>query len=160
MNDNFQQLLQMKAEDDPNLAEWLRRKENVYTSPAIQNEIIKVMGLQVLKRSDLQSSSFLTVMADETTDSSNREQVTLILRRVTKELEVHHGSSVLGCFLDASKAFDLVDHGILFNTLLERGLPLSIVRFSISWYSMQQLRVRLSLILCGRVVFWIVCWLI
>ena len=49
MNDNFQQLLQMKAKDDPNIAEWLRRKENVYTSPAIQNEIIKVMGLQVLQ---------------------------------------------------------------------------------------------------------------
>ena len=88
---NFQQLLRMKAEDDPNLAEWLQRKENVYTSPAIQNEIIKVMGLQVLQDvcADLQSSPFLTVTADETTDSSNREQVTLIVRRVTQELEVH-----------------------------------------------------------------------
>ena len=77
---NFQQLLQMKAMDDPNLAEWLRRKENVYTSPEIQNEIIKVMGLQILRdvSADLQASPFLTVMADETTDSSNREQVTLI----------------------------------------------------------------------------------
>ena len=28
-------------------------------------------------------------MADETTDSLNREQVTLILRQVTQELEVH-----------------------------------------------------------------------
>ena len=83
------------------------------------------------------------------------------------------------CFLDASKAFDLVDHGILFNTLLERGLPLSIVRFLISWYSMQQLRVRwnsslsdplkvsngvrqgsvLSPILFFQCI-WIVCWLI
>ena len=73
---------------------------------------------------------------------------------------LHRGSSVLGCFLDASKAFDLVDHGILFNTLLERGLPLSIVRFLISWYSMQQLRVRWNFslsdpfkVVCGRVVF-------
>ena len=55
---------------------------------------------------------------------------------------LHRDSPVLGCFLDASKAFDLVDHGILFKILLERGLPLSIVRFLISWYSMQQLRVR------------------
>ena len=55
---------------------------------------------------------------------------------------LHRDSSVLGCFLDGSKAFDLVDHGILFKILLERGLPLSIVRFLISWYSMQQLRVR------------------
>ena len=49
------------------------------------------MGLQVLRdiSPDFQGSPFLTVMADETTDSSNREQVTLILRQVTKELEVH-----------------------------------------------------------------------
>lgn len=90
LDGNFQQLLRMKAMDDPNLAEWLRRTENVYTSPEIQNEIIKVMGLHVLRdvSADLQASPFLTVMADETTDSSNREQVTLILRRVTQELEV------------------------------------------------------------------------
>ena len=89
---NFQQLLRMKAaEDDPNLAEWLQRKENVYTSPAIQNEIIKIMGLQVLRdiSADLQSSPFLTLMADETADSSNQEQVSLTLRWVTQELEVH-----------------------------------------------------------------------
>ena len=68
LDGNFQQ---MKAQEDPNLAEWLRRKENVYTSPGIQNEIIKVMGLQVLRdvSADLQGSPFLTVMAGETTDS-------------------------------------------------------------------------------------------
>ena len=65
--------------DDPNLAESLRRKGNVYTSPEIQNEIIKVMGLHILRdvSADLQATPFLTVMADETTDSSNREQVSL-----------------------------------------------------------------------------------
>ena len=35
----------------------------------------------------------------------------------------HNGSSVLGCFLDASKAFDLVDHDILFRILLYRTWP-------------------------------------
>ena len=29
---------------------------------------------------------------------------------------LHNGSPVLGCFLDASKAFDLVDHDILFSS--------------------------------------------
>ena len=88
---NLQQLLKMKADEDSNLTEWLKRKENVYTSPDIQKEVIKLMGHQVFRdiSGDLQKSSFLTVMADETTDSSNHEQVTLILRHVTKELEVH-----------------------------------------------------------------------
>ena len=49
---------------------------------------------------------------------------------------------VLGCFLDASKAFDLVDHGKLFSKLLQRGLPYPIVRFLVNWYSSQRLKVR------------------
>ena len=56
-----------------------------------------------------------------------------------------NGSPVLGCFLDASKAFDLVDHTILFNILLNRGLPLVIVRFLVSWYNMQKMQVRWDL---------------
>ena len=83
---NLHQLLSMKAEEDSNLNDRLKRKENVYTSPEIQNEIIKVKR-EVMK--DLQSSPYLTVMADETTDSSNREQVTLIIWWVTEDLEVH-----------------------------------------------------------------------
>jgi hypothetical protein len=55
---------------------------------------------------------------------------------------IHRGSSVLGCFLDASKAFDLVDHGILFQKLADRGLPVSVIRFLSSWYSTQQVFVR------------------
>ena len=81
----------MKAEEDPNLAEWLKWKENVYTSPDIQNEIIKLMSVQVLRdvSADPQDTPFLTVMADETTDSSNQEQVTFILRQVTQDPQVH-----------------------------------------------------------------------
>ena len=47
---NLKQLLRMKSEEDPNLAEWLKRKENVYTSPDIQNEILKTMGLQISRK--------------------------------------------------------------------------------------------------------------
>ena len=58
---------------------------------------------------------------------------------------IHNGSSVLGCFLDASKAFDSVDHGILFKKLSDRGLPLAVVRFLLSWYSSQECCVRWGL---------------
>ena len=66
-------------------------KVNVYTSPAVQNKILKITGLQILQgiTTELQSSPFKTVMVNETTDVSNREQVSLIDRQVTKELQVH-----------------------------------------------------------------------
>ena len=54
---------------------------------------------------------------------------------------IHNGSPVLGCFLDASKAFDLVDHDIFFEALMKRGLPLAIIRFLLSWYKTQSMRV-------------------
>ena len=67
-----------------NLAHWLKRKENIYTSPQVQNEIIKIVGLQVIRNIaiDIHNSPFVTVMADETTDASNREQYTVIIRFV------------------------------------------------------------------------------
>ena len=36
---------------------------------------------------------------------------------------INRNSYVYGCFLDASKAFDLVDHKLLFSYLFNRGLP-------------------------------------
>ena len=57
---------------------------------------------------------------------------------------IHNGSPVLGCFLDASKAFDLIDYGVLFDTLMKHGLPFPIVRFLASWYSMQKIQVCLD----------------
>ena len=52
-------------------------KTNKYTSWQIQNEMLKVMALEVLRdvAASLHSSPFYSKMAAETTDSSNLEQV-------------------------------------------------------------------------------------
>ena len=65
----------------------------------------------------------------------------LLLKNVVSRY-INNGSPVLGCFLDASKAFDLVDHDILFRILLKRGLPLVLLKFLLSWYSTQKMQVR------------------
>ena len=80
---NIIQLLKMNAEQDQILAECLKQKD-VYISPTIQNEMIKVMGVSLLHNivSTLQSTPFLTAIADETTDVSNKEQVTIFLHWV------------------------------------------------------------------------------
>ena len=47
---------------------------------------------------------------------------------------VNNNSCVYSCFLDASKAFDKVRYGKLFNLMLKRGVPSSIVRFILGGY--------------------------
>ena len=81
----------MKVEEDPNLEEWLQRKKNVSASPNVQNELLKLMDLQMLWEitTELQHSPFLTVMVDETSDVSNREQVCMIVRQVAEDLQEH-----------------------------------------------------------------------
>ncbi len=53
-----------------------------------------------------------------------------------------HGSPVYIAFMDASKAFDKVNHWVLFDKLISRGLPHAIVRLLIKWYQTQQFYVR------------------
>ena len=69
---------------DPIVYEWLKKLTNKYTIHEIQNELLKIMALNVLRKVSacLHSSSFYSIMADETIDISNREQVTIILRWV------------------------------------------------------------------------------
>ena len=55
---------------------------------------------------------------------------------------LHGGSSVFACFLDASKAFDLVNHDILFQRLVDRDLPGHLIRFLLSWYKNQSMSVK------------------
>ena len=87
---NFTQLLLLKAELDPNQQESMKLKGNTYTSPDIENEIIKIMGIQLLRKIsvDLLSSPFLTIMVDKTRDISNKEQANVVICWI-KDFEVY-----------------------------------------------------------------------
>ena len=55
---------------------------------------------------------------------------------------VQQGCKVRWALLDVSKAFDTVDHGHLFDLLLQCKLPYPVLRFLIQWYSQQCLQIR------------------
>ncbi len=64
-----------------------------------------------------------------------------VLKNVVSQY-LQGGSNVYGCFLDASKAFDRVNHTTLFKLLIKRDLPPTVLRFLFSWYRDQELSVR------------------
>ena len=51
-------------------------------------------------------------------------------------------SPVFICYLDASKAFDRLNYWTLFKILIDRDMPLCIVRLLVYWYSKQVFIVR------------------
>ena len=72
-NSNFYQLLKLRSEVDKMFAEWLTKKSNKFTSPKMQNEMIEVILRDIAK--NIQSAEIYSILADETADISNVEQL-------------------------------------------------------------------------------------
>ena len=82
---NFMQALKFQNEADAAaISSWIEKKWDKFTSPQIQNEIIKSMSLRVLRNiiTSIKSVPFFTIMIDETTDSTNKEQAVVVIRWV------------------------------------------------------------------------------
>ena len=61
---------------------------------------------------------------------------------VLKNIVARYNQRGSPCFFDASKAFNLVRHDILFELVLSRGLPSVVIELLRSWYVEQKLRVE------------------
>ena len=87
---NLVQLLHLRAEDKPQLLKWLEKSAQKHTSPENQNEMLELMAHGVLRKilKDINESPFLAVMVDETTDKSNKEQLTFVIRWVNNDFTV------------------------------------------------------------------------
>ncbi|KAL5460140.1 hypothetical protein EMCRGX_G033567 [Ephydatia muelleri] len=95
---NFTQLLLLRSIGCPEVLTWMKKKTNKYTSGDIQNEFLQVMALHILRNicSDIVKNGFYTIMADECTDVSNKEQFMVCIRWVDNTTLIHHEDCV-GC---------------------------------------------------------------
>ena len=121
---NYTQLLKLRASDESSvhLNEWLKRKSDKYTSHDMQNEMLGVMALNLLRKiADNVRISKFTIMIDETTDVSTAEQVVIVLRWVGSDLDVHE--DFIGLYsTDSISSGSLV--GIVKDILLRLNLSI------------------------------------
>ncbi|XP_044170439.1 zinc finger MYM-type protein 1-like [Acropora millepora] len=92
---NFLALLKFRADaGDEVLANHFSQATNraKYTSPTIQNELISILGEQVRESIVNQipfDAPYFSILADEVTDVSNREQLSLVIRFVDSDGNIH-----------------------------------------------------------------------
>ena len=74
---NLHQLLVLRAASDQRLREWFLKNE--YTFPSIVNEIIVLMGQQVLRGllEEIRDATWFGIIADKATDVSHNEQISI-----------------------------------------------------------------------------------
>ena len=73
---NLHQLLTLRCEDIPIIAEFLHKKQLKYTSPEVENEPLVIMANQMLRdiAASLQGGIYYAVMVDETTDAARKSR--------------------------------------------------------------------------------------
>ena len=88
-HDNFSQLLMLLGSKDPAISQHLIGRG--YTHNDIQSELLDLMAAKHVlckKLTEIRQNHFFTIMADEYTDVSNKEQLYLCLRTVSNDLEL------------------------------------------------------------------------
>ena len=89
-NDNFTQLLCLLGTKDTNIADHLKGKSGYkYTHSDVQNEILNIMANLTLqeKIKVIQERQFFSIIGEEGTDVSNKEQLSFCLRTVDENLD-------------------------------------------------------------------------
>lgn len=121
---NFQQLLQLRCEDVPELSTWLARKVN-FTSWIVQNEIAGLFGKALVRKIVQPITGPFAVIVDGTQDVSGVEQESLSVRWTTPSFEVRE--DFVGMYSpDDTKGKTIAD--MICDVLLRLALPLDKLR--------------------------------
>lgn len=131
IDSNFSQLLQLRRSDCTDLDAWLNRKKESrisYTSHDIQNELLEILSHTVLRSitRSVQGAKFFGLIADETTDCSRRSQLSIVLRWVDNQFEIHE--DFVGFFELPEDATAQTLAIVLKDCLLRLGIDVSNMR--------------------------------
>lgn len=88
---NFNELLSLRATDVTALQSWLSRTKYRWISHDIQNEILQILANRVLDRIlyEVTTAQWYSIMVDETSDCSRKEQLVFCFRICDAQLQVH-----------------------------------------------------------------------
>ena len=128
LDGNLYHLMQMWSEGNEVVKLWLR--ENRYTSHQAVNELIEILGKNVLRNllkkiTDVSGPAWFSVIADEATDIVHAEQLNLSIRWVSDNYEAHEDPVGL-CRVPDTKAETLFQ--IIKDLLIRCNLPLALCR--------------------------------
>ena len=87
---NLIQILRLRAEDKPEILQWIEKSVSKLSSPENQRKTLEMMAHHGLRKifENIHSPPFVAVMVDQTTDKSNQEQLTLVLRWISEDFVV------------------------------------------------------------------------
>ena len=106
---NLFQMMKTTAEDIPEILKWLELKH--YQSPQIINEIVSLMGQDMLRGIivKIREAGYFGLMAGETRDISNKEQLVICCHWVHESYNVHEDP--LGIFqISTCTANSIISH--------------------------------------------------
>ncbi|MEL7307700.1 MAG: DUF4371 domain-containing protein, partial [Pseudomonadota bacterium] len=126
---NFNLLLNLLRKQSSDLDLFLNREDRrfKFTSWQIQNELLKLMAHAVQRKliEDIKSCGFYSMMIDETTDVSGKEQVVFCIRYIKNDLSP---SEVFIAFNDTDSVTGESLSNLALTFLKQMGLPLDMMR--------------------------------
>ena len=86
---NLIQLLQLRFEDESGIQKWLNNGN--YLSHDIVNEMITLMGNTLLRKmlDNIREAIWYSIIADETRDTSNSEQLAICIHWASPDYVIH-----------------------------------------------------------------------
>ena len=129
-NDNFTQLLLLRGKDHPFIIERLtstREHGSLYVHHNYQNDLINIMSKQLLRKKlyDINRSRMFSLMCDEYTDVSNKQQLSMCVGWIEDSLNPHE--DFLGFYELPNIATDTIVSAFKYS-LTRFNLPLSDLR--------------------------------